>query len=515
MVSPALDGSIALALETFALGKQAIVFADSKKSAEKTAEDIARKTTTRSMELDTLALALLRSLPSSTTQCKRLAVCVKKGVAFHHAGLVAKQRALIENAFRAGIVKIICSTPTLALGVDLPAFRVIIKSLKRYTGSWGMDWIPVLEYHQMSGRAGRPKFHDDFGESVAVAKSRNEKEEIVERYVYGLPESIESKLAAEPVLRMYVLSLIATGFARSRKKLLHFFSQTFWSYQFRNKEKLHALIDKILGLLEQWEFLHSARDEFVSANELGDEKPLVATLIGKRVAELYIDPFTAYFLIKGLKRAAKLGVKPFSLLQLLCHTFEMRPLLRVRAKEQEMVQNALIEHYSDLLEMEPNVYDPLYDEFLDSIKTTLFLCEWSEENTEEQLLDKYAVRPGEIHAKLETADWLFYAMEELLPLLGLHPLLKDVKKLHLRVKNGVREELLPLLRLDGVGRVRARRLYKNGIKDIGDVKDVDVTVLARIIGQKTAQRIKVQLGQEVVGIPLSKRRGQINLGKFG
>src|SRR3989338_81470 len=387
-----MDALQQLSLETINKGKQAIVFLPSRSSAEKAAEDISKLT---ALQLPQLEKDILHAVSTQTKQCRRLSHCIRKGVAFHHAGLTQKQKDLIEDGFREGSIKIVCATPTLAAGLSLPAFRVIIKSLKRYTGSWGMDWIPVLEYHQMSGRAGRPKFHDDFGESIAVAKSHNEKEEIVERYVHGLPESIESKLAAEPVLRMYVLSLIATGFARTRTRLLHFFSQTFWSHQFHDRGKLHVLIDKILGLLEQWGFLTSTRDEFVSAAELDDERSLAATLIGKRVAELYIDPFTSYSLIKGLKRAAKLGVKPFTFLQLLCHTLEMRPLLRVKVKEQELVQSALLEHYSEMIEMEPNIYDPSYDEFLDSIKTTLFLCDWSEENTEEQLLEKYTVRPGE------------------------------------------------------------------------------------------------------------------------
>ena len=65
-----------------------------------------------------------------------------------------KQRELIEDNFREGVIKIICATPTLAYGLSLPAFRSILKDLRRY-GPRGMAYIPVLEYLQMSGRAGR------------------------------------------------------------------------------------------------------------------------------------------------------------------------------------------------------------------------------------------------------------------------------------------------------------------------------------------------------------------------
>ena len=158
------NGALDLALDTLKLGKQALVFVNTKKSAEKTAEDIAKKVKAGSKELIELSEKALKALSSPTRQCERLGNCIKKGIAFHHAGLVAKQRELIEDNFRNGNIKIICATPTLAMGIDLPAFRTILKDLKRY-GSRGMAYIPVLEYLQMAGRAGRPKF-DKTGEAI-------------------------------------------------------------------------------------------------------------------------------------------------------------------------------------------------------------------------------------------------------------------------------------------------------------------------------------------------------------
>src|SRR3989344_3057520 len=151
------NATLDLALDTINIGKQAIVFVNTKRSAEKQAEEIAGKIKTLDKDLEKISDDAKRALSRPTKQCERLAMCLKKGIAFHHAGLVAKQRELIEDNFRAGKVRIICSTPSLAMGVDLPAFRAILKDLKRYT-SQGLVYIPVLEYMQMSGRAGRPKF---------------------------------------------------------------------------------------------------------------------------------------------------------------------------------------------------------------------------------------------------------------------------------------------------------------------------------------------------------------------
>ncbi len=509
----AINPVVELVLDTLKQNKQALVFAESKKSAEKAAEDIALSLKKRDTELDELALKIVKSLAAPTTQCARLAACVKKGIAFHHAGLLAKQRTLIEDAYRAGLIKAICSTPTLAYGVDTPAFRVVIKSLKRYDESWGMSWISALDYQQMCGRAGRPTFHDTYGEAVIIAKSEGEQDELYYRYVIAEPEAIESKLAVEPVLRIHVLSLIATGFVRSREQLLDFFSATFWAHQYKDIAALGTILDKVVHSLEEWAFLSMKNDDFVRASDLGAFGMMLPTILGQRVAELYIDPYTAHQLIKGLLKAHK-TVTPFALVHLICNTTEMRPLLRTGSKEQEKVQGGLLEHYSELIHAEPSVYDPSYDDFIDSIKTTMFLMDWADEKDEEELLGMYAIRPGEIRTKLEKGDWLFYALEELAPLLRLHELLKVIKKVRLRVKFGVREELLTLLRLEGVGRVRARRLHNSGLKDIGDVKSADIGAVARLIGQKTALRVKKQLGQEVKEIPVTKRKGQMNLGKF-
>src|SRR3989344_485224 len=242
---------INLALETIKMGKQAIVFAPTRSSAEKTAEEISKLTAL--MEID-LEKDILKAASSPTRQCRRLSNCIRKGIAFHHAGLLAKQRDLIEDNFKGGKIKIICATPTLAAGLSMPAYRVLISSLKRFSGSWGMDWIPVLEYLQMAGRAGRPEYEKE-GQSIVIAKDENEQQEIYEKYICGVPEEIYSKLAVEPVLRTYLLSLISAGIIRNEKSMMDFFGKTFWAQQFGDMPKLETIMMRMLQLLEKWEFI--------------------------------------------------------------------------------------------------------------------------------------------------------------------------------------------------------------------------------------------------------------------
>ncbi len=514
ILRPTDSHAINLAIDTIKRDKQALVFVNTKRSAEKAAEDISKQIKKQDKELEELSEQILKALSRPTRQCERLSRCIKKGIAFHHAGLVAKQRELIEDSFRQGIIKIICSTPTLALGVDLPAFRVIIKDLKRYGGHFGMAWIPVLEYLQQSGRAGRPKF-DKYGESIAVSSTEKEKEHIYENYVLGEPEEIYSKLAVEPVLRTYLLSLIATDFVKSRREIIEFFEKTFWAYQFEDMHKLESIIMRMLRLLEQWKFIDKGNDdEFISGDEILADK-ISATILGKRVAELYIDPLTANFIIECLKKVNR-NTDEFAFLQMISHTIEMRPLLRARVKEIEEIEEKLAEYSNNLLEKEPAMFDADYDDFINSIKTALFFRDWIEEKDEEFLLEQYNIRPGEIRVKLGNADWLLYAAEELSRILRMQRIIKEITRLRLRVKYGVKEELLTLLKLKNIGRVRARKLYFNKIKNIGDVKKAELGTLVQILGRNIALDVKEQVGQSFKNIKVkeNKRKGQISLNDY-
>lgn len=499
--------------DTLQKNKQAIIFLPSRASAEKTAEDLSKTT---SLFLAELPQQILDAVTTPTRQCKRLSFCTRKGVAFHHAGLTESQKDLVEAAFRQGTIKIICATPTLAAGLSLPAYRVIIKSLKRYSGAWGMDWIPVLEYLQMAGRAGRPEYEKE-GQAISLAKSAGEKEDIYEKYICGVPEEITSKLAVEPVLRTYLLSLISCGIIRDEQTLHQFFSKTFWAHQFQDMGRLQLLMQKMLQLLKGWKFISMDMPdsgEFVSAEQLAsNETRYRQTLLGKRVSELYLDPFTANYFLQCFEKYQP-GRTAFSLLQMACHTLEMRPLLRLKVKDAEIIQAELLKRGEELLDVEPSPYDPEYDEFSSSIKTALFLEAWCSEMNEDVLLETFDIRPGEIRVKLEAADWLLYSSQELAKLQNARELVREIGKLRTRLRYGIREELLPLIQLRGIGRVRARKLFSQGIKSIEDVKKMDITSLGQLLGPAVASDVKRQLGEEVEVVPEGRRKGQLSVEKF-
>ncbi|KAK8237719.1 nucleotide-sugar transporter-domain-containing protein, partial [Phyllosticta capitalensis] len=131
-----------------------------------------------------------KSCEESAKRCAdSLVDFASSGVAFHHAGLDLPDRQGVEKAYLKGDLSVICSTSTLAVGVNLPCHLVIIKNTVGYTGA-GVKEYPDLEIMQMLGRAGRPQFDDS---AVAVIMARNEKAKKYEQMVSG-QEVLESTL---------------------------------------------------------------------------------------------------------------------------------------------------------------------------------------------------------------------------------------------------------------------------------------------------------------------------------
>jgi len=72
-------------------------------------------------------------------------------------------------------------------------------------------------------------------------------------------------------------------------------------------------------------------------------------------------------------------------------------------------------------------------------------------------------------------------------------IISDINKLRTRVRHGVKEELLKFVRLGGIGRVRARKLFIHGIKTIEQLRKIPLATLSFILGPKIAKKVKDQL----------------------
>ena len=497
LVLESKQGLTEIAKDTLKKNKQALFFVSTRRSTESTAENLGKALQEKignSMDRTNLANKILKALDSPTKQCERLARCVTSGTAFHHAGLTSKQRKLVENGFKSGLIKFIAATPTLAAGINLPAYRVVVRDLKRFSSIRGTDYLPNLEIEQMSGRAGRPAF-DSEGEAILIAKNKPEAQYAWDNYIKGEPERIYSKLGVEPVLRTHVLALIASSITPNKKDLFDFFEKTFYAHQYKDLSQLNFNLEKVLAMLEKFKFISvgakKSNSEFIQASNMVDDQiELKPTRIGKRVAELYVDPITANNIIEGL---SKMTPTPINIMQMVCDCLEMKPLLNKRKGDNEKIDEFLAANQEDLFIKPLNEWDDIFDESDRLMKTVMMFAAWMEEEGENQLLEDYHVTPGELRVRLDNAQWLLYATQELGLLIGLMDTLKHVRKTKLRIKYGVKEELLPLIKLKSVGRKRARRLHDSKLHGPADLRKIPLESLERIVGPKTASEIKKQV----------------------
>jgi helicase len=368
-------------------------------------------------------------------------------------------------------------------GVNLPARAVVISSYERYEAGYGRYPISVLEFRQLSGRAGRPRY-DKFGEAMLIARNPDEAEWLMENYVLAQPEKLWSKLAAERVLRPHVLSTIAAGYAHTEEGLYNFFARTFYAHQYGPR-----LIKGKIGDILRFLF----KEEMV----LMEGKDLSASKFGKRVSELYIDPMSAVILRDGLYNRAK-KMTDLSILHLISKTPDIAPRPRPRGSEVDKL-SLLAEQRSDefTYPIPTQFEDPVaYEEFLGELKASQVLLDWIDEQTEDQILETRKVEPGDLLRLVQGSEWLIFATQELGRLFGHKDLLAPLEMLKVRLAKGVRPELVKLTTLEGVGRVRARMLYDAGLKSIDDIKERSLEQLMsiRTIGPSLAKRIKEQAG---------------------
>lgn len=474
-----------IVLDTLSKNKQILIFCSTRKNVESLAERLSKfvKNHLKKDDLNKLEKVseeIENVLEISTKQCKRLSSCIKGGVAFHHSGLVGKQRRIIEENFKNGLIKVLVSTTSLAYGVNLPAFRVLIRDIRRYDELYGYRYIPIIDYYQMIGRCGRPKY-DKYGEAITVAKDEDEAEKIFEIFINGEPEPIRSKLSNEPSLRMHVLALIASEFCLTKKSLKNFFLSTFFAFQYGDISIIEEKIEEILDLLSSWNFI-----------KIKDDK-MEATLLGKRISQLYLDPITGKFFVDAIESKNKFDET--NVLQLISFSYEMRPLPYIRAGEIEDIEKELELNRNKFL-IEVSEDDLEYEDFVKSLKMAKILEMWINEKSEEEILERFSITPGELHTRLQIADWLLYSLHEISLILGKKDYLRFINKLRIRIKKGVKEELLPLVILDGLGRIRARKLYNHGIKNIRDLKEIPIETLSKILGEKVATNIKKQVEGE-------------------
>ena len=410
------------------------------------------------------------SLP--TTTCLKLAEAAEKGVVFHHAGLFNEQKEIIEDEFRKGNILMITATPSLMYGVNLPSKYVVIRDHTRWTSN-GPASIPVFDYEQMSGRAGRPQY-DDVGYSYLVAKTMDEAFDLEARYVNGEIELTNSKLIDnKDAIYKQIIAQIASSLSKNLDDLNDFFGKTLYGFQMKNNPSMSMFAQDSLN----WE-LESAL-EFLLQNGIIRATPegLKTTDFGNLIAKSNYAVETAVKIKEYVSTMEKLN--PAEMIYALAETPDL-PLISFKGrKSKDPVRDKL----SECGLFAVDIGNPE--------ATAVSLIEWINERNEYEIENAYNVYSASTRRSAYEASRLVKFAKNTLEVLGNYSNLKDMDYLSARLYYGVKEDIIPLVvGVKRLGRKRARLLMKTFGDNLSEASEKDLQKVEGI-GPKLAGKVKI------------------------
>lgn len=410
------------------------------------------------------------SLP--TTTCLKLAEAAEKGVVFHHAGLFNEQKEIIEDEFRNGNILMITATPSLMYGVNLPSKYVVIRDHTRWTSN-GPASIPVFDYEQMSGRAGRPQY-DDVGYSYLVAKTMDEAFDLEARYVNGEIELTNSKLIDnKDAIYKQIIAQIASSLSKNLDDLNDFFGKTLYGFQMKNNPSMSMFAQDSLN----WE-LESAL-EFLLQNGIIRATPegLKTTDFGNLIAKSNYAVETAVKIKEYVSTMEKLN--PAEMIYALAETPDL-PLISFKGrKSKDPVRDKL----SECGLFAVDIGNPE--------ATAVSLIEWIDERNEYEIENAYNVYSASTRRSAYEASRLVKFAKNTLEVLGNYSNLKDMDYLSARLYYGVKEDIIPLVvGVKRLGRKRARLLMKTFGDNLSEASEKDLQNVEGI-GPKLAGKVKI------------------------
>lgn len=410
------------------------------------------------------------SLP--TTTCLKLAEAAQKGVVFHHAGLFNEQKEIIEDEFRNGNILMITATPSLMYGVNLPSKYVVIRDHTRWTSN-GPASIPVFDYEQMSGRAGRPQY-DDVGYSYLIAKTMDESFDLEARYIEGEIELTNSKLIDnKDAIYKQIIAQIASSLSKNLDELSDFFGKTLYGFQMKNNPSMSMFAQDSLN----WELENAL--EFLLQNGIIRATPegLKTTEFGNLIAKSNYAVETAVKIKEYVSTMDELN--PAEMIYALAETPDL-PLISFKGrKSKDPVRDKL----SECGLFAVDVGNPE--------ATAVSLIEWIDERNEYEIENAYNVYSASTRRSAYEASRLVKFAKNTLEVLGSYSNLRDLDYLSARLYYGVKEDIIPLVvGVKRLGRKRARLLIKTLGDNLSEASEKDLQKIEGI-GPKLASKIKI------------------------
>jgi superfamily II RNA helicase len=240
----------------------ALVFAFSRKDCER----LARRNASRNL-LDDGERARMIELQRELTRTFRLApevadselmAMARRGSGYHHAGMLPIDKELVERMFTSGLLKLLFTTETFALGINMPARSVVFHTLEKFDGT-SLEYLRRREFLQMAGRAGRQGI-DKEGLVFAIVDDEDLRKAPLERILTGEPEPVRSRF------RLSYSSLLHLVSELSRERVHEAWDKSFNHFQFRgggdkererNRRRQRRMVDAHLAVLDELGYLEN------------------------------------------------------------------------------------------------------------------------------------------------------------------------------------------------------------------------------------------------------------------
>ena len=170
---------------------------------------------------------------------------VEKGIAYHHAGMLPTLKEVIERLFTSRLLKVIFTTETFALGINMPSRSVVFDGLRKFYGKYVRN-LKTRDFYQMAGRAGRRGI-DTEGFVYSRINLQRMRIDEAKRIIYGPPEEVKSQLNTS-------YATILNLYEKHKEDLFKIYPLSLHYYQSRKNDQKEALrlIDAKLRLLKDW-----------------------------------------------------------------------------------------------------------------------------------------------------------------------------------------------------------------------------------------------------------------------
>jgi len=184
----------------------------------------------------------------------------RRGIAYHHAGMLPVHKELVERMFTSGLLKLLFTTETFALGINMPARTAVFASLRKFDGV-SFDYMQTRDYLQMAGRAGR-QGKDEEGLVISMLSPKDLAEAPLKRLILGQPEPVRSRFSLSFCSLLHLVERLG------RDRVHEAWEKSFNQFQSRkgtpkqqekNRREQRRILDGHLAFLEEMKYLEGGK----------------------------------------------------------------------------------------------------------------------------------------------------------------------------------------------------------------------------------------------------------------